>query len=73
MLRTIFVGDSWTQYAYSAYLYFMDNSGSFVQEYKYLLGFNPGQSTNRFIATVVTWTSPSNFVSGSVSGVFTVE
>ena len=73
VLRTIFVGDSWTQYAYSAYLYFMDNSGSFVQEYKYLLGFNPGQSTNRFIATVVTWTSPSNFVSGSVSGVFTVE
>lgn len=68
----IFVGDSWLRDPYSARLYFMDGSG-YSREFTYLLGFNPGQATNRFTCTVKIWTSPSNYNSSLISGVFTAE
>ena len=69
----VFVGDSWTRDPYSARLYFRDNLGTFGREYTYSLGFNPGQTTNRFTCTVRNWTSPSNYTSSSASGVFKVQ
>lgn len=70
---TIYLGDTWTRDAYSARLYFMDNTGTFIREYNYMLGFNPGQRTNRFMGTVITWANPSNSSSMSISGVFAVD
>lgn len=62
----VFIFDAWTRDAYSARLYFADDSG---KEYDYALGFNPGQATNRF--TGRWWIgagTPSSF-----SGDFTVQ
>ena len=63
----VFTGDSWTREAYSARLYFFDNSG---KEQTYSLGFNPGQPTNRFTGTVKDWIGGSTY---SIMGVFTVQ
>ncbi len=63
----VFTGDTWTREAYSARLYFFDNSG---KEQTYSLGFNPGQPTNRFTGTVKDWIGGSTY---SIMGVFTVQ
>ena len=67
VVGSVFVGDVWTRGAYSARLYFFDNSG---KEQTYSLGFNPGQITNRFTGSVVDWVAVASY---SISGVFTVE
>ena len=63
----VFTGDSWTQEAYSARLYFFDNSG---KEQTYSLGFNPGQPTNRFTGTVKDWVGGATY---SIWGTFIVQ
>ena len=45
--RSVFIGDSWEQDAYSARLVFEDGFG---RGYEYLLGYTPGAVTNRFTA-----------------------
>jgi len=67
VVGSVFTGDSWTRDAYSARLYFFDDSG---KEQTYSLGFNPGQATNRFTGTVRDWVGSTTY---SISGVFTVQ
>ena len=62
----VFIFDTWTQAPYSAQLYFADNSG---QEFNYSLGFNSGQTTNRFTGT--RWVGAG--VRSPISGTFTVQ
>ena len=66
--RTIFGGDRWSRDAYMAQLSFMDDLG---REYRYYLGFHPGQVTNRFTGTFNEMTNPSQRY--GISGTFTWE
>lgn len=66
--RTIFGGDTWRRDAYMAQLSFMDDFG---REYRYYLGFHPGQVTNRFTGTFNEMTNPSQRY--GISGTFTWE
>jgi cyclophilin family peptidyl-prolyl cis-trans isomerase len=68
--RQVFSGDGWSRSIYSSRLYFMDGSGTFGREYHYSLGFNPGQTTNRFTGNMVDVGSGIQY---SISGVFTME
>ena len=54
ILGSVFIGDSWIQEPYASRLAFMDDSG---QSFSYTLGFNPGQTTNRFsLSSVISGT-----------------
>jgi cyclophilin family peptidyl-prolyl cis-trans isomerase len=64
---TVYVGDTWTREPHGARLYFMDGT---LREYSYSLGFNPGQTTNRFTGT---WWNFGSAVRNPISGVFTVQ
>jgi peptidyl-prolyl cis-trans isomerase A (cyclophilin A) len=66
--RTIFFGDRWRRDAYMARLSFMDDLG---KEYRYNLGFNPGQVVNRFTGTFNEMNHPSQRY--GISGTFTWE
>lgn len=63
--HTIFFGDSWSRDAYMGRLYFIDD---LAREYSYNLGFNPGQTTNRFTGT---WGAYGSDVRFAMSGTFT--
>ena len=64
--RTIFWGDTWRRDAYMARLSFMDDLG---REYRYNLGFHPGQVSNRFTGDFSVHTNWG----GNISGTFTWE
>lgn len=66
--RTIFLGDRWSRDAYMAQLSFMDDLG---REYRYKLGFHPGQVSNRFTGTFHEMTNPAQRY--GISGTFTWE
>lgn len=66
--RTIFGGDTWSRDAYMARLSFMDDFG---REYRYKLGFHPGQVSNRFTGTFHDMTNPAQRY--GISGTFTWE
>lgn len=66
--RTIFWGDGWSRDAYMAQLSFMDDLG---REYRYKLGFHPGQVSNRFTGTFHEMTNPAQRY--GISGTFTWE
>jgi hypothetical protein len=61
----IFIFDTWVQGQYHGRLEFTDDSG---KQYSYALGFNPGQTTNRFTGTLTVGGAASG-----ITGVFTVE
>ncbi len=63
--RQIFIGDNWIREAYMGRLTFMDD---LAREYKYNLGFNPGQTTNRFTGD---WGPYDSEVRYPMSGTFT--
>ena len=63
--RVIF-GSSWSRDAYMGRLYFVDD---LAREYRYNLGFNPGQPTNRFTGAWNFFTNSA--VRYSMSGTFT--
>ncbi len=65
VVRTIFFGDSWNRDAYMGRLYFVDD---LAREYSYDLGFNPGQTTNRFTGDWGPFNSPVRY---PMSGTFT--
>ena len=64
--RTIFRGDGWSRDAYMARLSFRDD---LAREYRYTLGFDPGQVTNRFTGDFDVYTNWG----GEISGTFTWE
>lgn len=63
--RVVF-GSSWSRDAYMGRLYFIDD---LAREYRYSLGFNPAQPTNRFTGTWNFFTNGS--VRFSMAGTFT--
>ncbi len=65
--HVIFYGDTWKREAYMGRLYFMDD---LAQEYSYNLGFNPGQTTNRFTGY---WKHTTSNVRNAISGTFTMD
>lgn len=66
VVRTIFMGDGWFRDAYMARLSFRDD---LAREYRYTLGFDPGQVTNRFTGDFDVYTNWG----GEISGTFTWE
>lgn len=65
--RAIYM-DEYTQEAYMARLEFVDDLG---RQYQYSLGFNPGQTTNRFTGNWGNYATPA--LRYALSGVFTVQ
>ena len=64
--RQIFIG-GWTRDAYMGRLYFTDD---LAREYSYYLGFNPGQTTNRFTGVFTDYRTQGQ---ADISGTFTME